>query len=244
MFFRSSHQGRGNSIRSFCPRLGASPSVGAHQMSDGFTHSNRIWQGIGPRKVFHVGGSHGDQNKARTKLRNPVVGRVQQPPVRLISEFFELFHHLSTVRRKSRLGEASHVFQHDRFGTRPGYDFNSLREQVSFIISAKLLAGNRERGARDTPSNEVDTFKLGPIHVVQISLLDVPTLVLGHADTISVGAQGCAGPLVVLDRRQVGESCLLQAESLPSRSGAQFERSEGGRVFHDVLLGLARREQA
>jgi hypothetical protein len=102
-----------------------------------------------------------------------------------------------------------------------------LREQVTLVVSAELLARYRERRARNATSQEVNTAVRATIELANVPLDDLPYV-------LPVQEQCLACIRVDLDSRGMGESCIFQSQGLTAGSGADFQT---GQLMHEISQG-------
>jgi hypothetical protein len=126
------------------------------------------------------------------------------------------FKDLSPVAVEPPGGQASHVLEQDGARINLLDEPKRLREQVSVVILAKLLAGDGERRAGHTAGEEVDASERVAVQIVDVGFDDLPL-------RTSVETEGRAGIWIELNRRLVTESCLLKAERLAASSGADLQ---------------------
>src|SRR5262249_8740249 len=126
---------------------------------------------------------------------------------------------------------AGDVLQQD--GTRAGFlhQAERLGEQVSVIVLAELLAGDRERGAGHAPGEQVDATERPPVKGGHITLDDLPC-------AAAVAAERLASPGVELGHRLLPKTGLFKPKSLTARPGADLH---GSQFPHGSPLASARR---
>jgi hypothetical protein len=117
----------------------------------------------------------------------------------------QLLEYLRSVAIEAVGSQPSHVLKQDSARAGLVDEPQRLREQVAVVVLAKLLPSDGERGARHASREQVDACVGTPIQAMNVLFDNLPV-------RAAVKAEGVAGIWVKLDRRFVGESCLLQAE--------------------------------
>ena len=123
---------------------------------------------------------------------------------------------MQPVVNKDRVQDAADVLNHDSL--RPHLIDNSqtCREQVAFVIGAKLLASNRKGRARKAGGQQIDTFVEPPVKAIEIGLV--------HGPSRPVHAQCVAGIGINFHKSGVLEPGPFQAQSLTACTCTKLKR--------------------
>ena len=196
-------------------------------------------QRLGPDEPIAVFGvAEGNENRARSQLRDPEVRRVDHLPDRvLVSKFLEPVDRLLPPARELVVHESTNVLEHGC--TRPNLldHSESIWPEVPAVGGAELLACLGSRGAGHAASDEVDVVvaELGEIDLAHVLVLDSPLRL--------VGPQNLAGGLPVLDEELVLVASLFETERLAASTRADLDRGQGsaghGRAYEPPRRFLA-----
>src|SRR5215469_11340031 len=168
---------------------------------------------------------------------------MNQVPPGLVAQGPEPAEHLGPVAVEPAGAEAADVLQQDRTRADLVDQPQRLREQVTLVVLAKLLAGDGEGRAGHTPGDQVDAGVGAAVHVGHVALDDLP---------LPVVAEGLAGIGVDLDHGLMNETSLFQAQRLTARARADLQGGESTRqrdlrclmTGHSALIHAASRTAA
>ena len=227
MLARASHQGRADAVGLPGPLVRARPAALGHHGVQGLADGRGRPDRVRPLEVRVGIRPHRDQDEPGPQLRDAELAGVQHLPVRLVAKVVQLTEDLLAVAGEPRLGEPRDVLQHHCGRLTLPDKAQRLREQVTLVVSAELLARHRERRARNAAGKEVNTVVGAAIELVNVPFDDLPHM-------LPVQAQCLASIRVNLDSRGMGESCVLQSQGLTAGSGADFQT---GQLMHGISQG-------
>mmetsp|Transcript_23292 Transcript_23292/g.40285 ORF Transcript_23292/g.40285 Transcript_23292/m.40285 type:complete len:288 (+) Transcript_23292:763-1626(+) len=221
VLFRAADDGRRNFVRLVGPSIRPGPTASAHQVAQRLAHGGGIVRvRLRPVKKFGSRMFHGNNYNARTQLRHPIIGRIQQPPIRPVAQRIQLRLEPFAIVMKHSTQKAAHVLDHHGAGAGGVNDVDGIVEQVPLVLFAQLLARDGKGRAGQPTGQEVHAAIVGR------TLLKDPQVFFEHVPMWAIVAQCVAAMRVDLDQCAVAKARLFQPKGLTARACAKFDRCQ------------------
>ena len=175
VFFGATYQSGGDGVGLFLPSFGSFPAVFSHEVVEGF--SDGWWEfaeAEGPVKVRSDVLAEGDDDDTGAELADSEVRGVEKLPVGAVAHAGELGFELGAVFFEVAAEKATHVFKHHGFGIALFDEAEGFREEVAFVVFAKLFACDGKWGAGYPASEEVDAVVSFGFEVTNVLFDHVP----------------------------------------------------------------------
>ena len=133
---------------------------------------------------------------------------------------------------KCRSHEALHVLEKERSRSQSPNRAHELRNHVTVIAHAPMLAAYAEGLARRTSSDEIDLTELLVPEFANVVLDHLPVRDPGNRPFFRVMTQGRTGIAVPLDEGRVAESPMMSAQGQAPGTRKQLKGSES--IFFQI----------